>query len=85
MQTRETLQTRSSQVAEKMSRLYDLNAPEFFDIRLFNQFVDALLREGVISVGADGYLSHAPIIEDVLRAAETIIDPDFRLAVLLER
>jgi glycerol-3-phosphate O-acyltransferase len=83
--TRETLQARSVQVAEKMSRLYGLNAPEFFDVRLFDQFLDALIAEGVVCVAGDGTLGHAPLIEDVLRAAETIIDPDFRFAVLLER
>jgi glycerol-3-phosphate O-acyltransferase len=83
--TRETLQARSVQVAEKMSRLYGLNAPEFFDVRLFDQFLDALIAEGLVGVARDGSLGHAPLIEDVLRAAETIIDPDFRFAVLLER
>jgi glycerol-3-phosphate O-acyltransferase len=68
-----------------MSRLYGLNAPEFFDARLFNQFVDALLRERLISEAADGTLRHGPVVEEVLRAAETVIDPDFRFAVLLER
>jgi glycerol-3-phosphate O-acyltransferase len=83
--TREALQARSTEVAARMSRLYGLNAPEFFDARLFNQFVDALLRERLISEAADGTLRHGPVVEEVLRAAETVIDPDFRFAVLLER
>jgi len=83
-QTREALQVRSSQIAAKMSRLYGLNAPEFFDARLFNQFVDALQQQGVVSEQADGTLKYEPIIEEVLHASETIIDPDFRFAVLQE-
>jgi glycerol-3-phosphate O-acyltransferase len=83
--TRERLQARSVQVAAKMSRLYGLNAPEFFDVRLLNQFVDGLLAEGMIREQPDGTLASAPPVDDVLRAAETVIDPDFRLAVLLER
>jgi glycerol-3-phosphate O-acyltransferase len=83
--TRETLQAHSTRVAAKMSRLYGLNAPEFFDARLFNQFMDALQREGLVTEAADGALAHAPVIEEILRAAETIIDPDFRFAVMLER
>jgi glycerol-3-phosphate O-acyltransferase len=72
-------------VAAKMSRLYGLNAPEFFDVRLLNQFVDGLLAEGMIREQPDGTLASAPAVDEVLRAAETVIDPDFRLAVLLER
>lgn len=83
--TRDDLQARSVQVAAKMSRLYGLNAPEFFDVRLFNQFMDGLLAEGMIHENPDGTLASASLIDDVLRAAETVIDPDFRLAVLLER
>lgn len=83
-QTRETLQARSHRVAQKMSRLYGLNAPEFFDARLFNEFVDALIDRAVVSEGEDGALTWAPVVTQVLKASESVIDPDFRLAVRQE-
>lgn len=83
-QTRQSLQQRSHRVAQKMSRIYGLNAPEFFDARLFNQFVDALIGSGVVSQRPGGNLVWAPIVEDVLKAAESVIDPDFRYAVRQE-
>jgi glycerol-3-phosphate O-acyltransferase len=82
--TRQSLQQRSHRVAQKMSRLYGLNAPEFFDARLFNRFIDALIGNGVVSETPDGTLTWAPVVEDVLRASEGVIDPDFRYAVLQE-
>lgn len=82
--TRQSLQEHSHQVARKMSRLHGLNAPEFFDVRLFNRFVDALIHNGVVTEEASDRLVWAPIVEEVLRAAEHIIDPDFRFAVRQE-
>jgi glycerol-3-phosphate O-acyltransferase len=82
--TRESLQARSHQVAQKMSRLYGLNAPEFFDARLFNLFVDALIRNQVVAEQPSGQLTWAPLIEEVLRGSESVIDPDFRYAVRQE-
>ncbi len=82
--TRESLQANSHRVAQKMSRLYGLNAPEFFDVRLFNQFVDALIENGVVTEQDDSRLVWAPLVEDVLKASEGIIDPDFRFAVRQE-
>jgi glycerol-3-phosphate O-acyltransferase len=82
--TRQSLQEHSHQVAQKTSRLYGLNAPEFFDARLFNGFVDALIGNGVVSETPDGVLVWAPLVEDVLKASESVIDPDFRYAVLQE-
>jgi glycerol-3-phosphate O-acyltransferase len=79
--TRASLQQRSHQVAQKMSRLYGLNAPEFFDARLFNRFVDSLIDNGVVTERSDDTLTWAPLVEDVLRASEGVIDPDFRYAV----
>ncbi len=82
--SREQLQERSEQIARKMSRLYGLNAPEFFDSRLFNQFVDTLLQRGVVEEDDQGQLQHQGVVEEVLKAAEQVIDPAFRYATLLE-
>ena len=82
--SRESLQERSHRIAQKMSRLYGLNAPEFFDARLFNRFVDALVDNGVVQEGDDGRLTWAPVVEDVMKASEGVIDPDFRYAVRQE-
>jgi glycerol-3-phosphate O-acyltransferase len=81
-QTRAELQEQSQRVARKMSRLYDINAPEFFDQRLFNSFVDKLIDDDVISEASNGHLSHSDVINDVMHASERIIDPQYRYAIL---
>ncbi len=83
-QTRKTLQQRSQRVAQAMARLYGLNAPEFFDERLFHRFVDALIASEIVAESTDAKLIWAPVVEEVLKASETVIDPDFRYAVLQE-
>lgn len=82
--TRESLQARSHEVAKKMSRLYGLNAPEFFDAGLFNRFVDALIRSRVVFEQPSGRLTWVPLIEEVLKGSENVIDLDFRYAVRQE-
>jgi glycerol-3-phosphate O-acyltransferase len=81
-QTRAELQEQSQRVARKMSRLYDINAPEFFDQRLFNSFVDKLIDDDVINEASNGQLSHSDVINDVMHASERIIDPQYRYAIL---
>lgn len=82
--SRGELQTASQSVAHKMSRIYGLNAPEFFDARLFNLFIDRLEKDQQISVDAHGSIGHSDLFNDTLRAAESVIDPEFRYAIMRE-
>ena len=79
---RAELQAHSQRIAHKMARLYGIDAPEFFDPKLFDGFVDKLLSDGVVSEGADGRLGYAPIVQEVMRASAHFIDAEFRHAVL---
>jgi glycerol-3-phosphate O-acyltransferase len=65
--------------------LYGLNAPEFFDPRLFHNFVETLIARGVVNVAANGSLSYEPIIGAVTRASSVVLPVEFRLAVLRAR
>ncbi len=84
VQTREGLQSESKKVAHKMSRIFGLNSPEFFDARLFDLFIDKLIADGVVTEDSEQGLLFAGVVNDVLKAAESIIDPEFRYAVLRE-
>jgi glycerol-3-phosphate O-acyltransferase len=83
-QNRDALQQHSRALARKMTRLYGLNAPEFFDASLFNGFVDALIARGVVVARPDGTLIWSEVIDDVLRASLQVLEPDFRYAVQQE-
>jgi glycerol-3-phosphate O-acyltransferase len=80
-ESRSALQERTLAVAARMSRLYGLNAPEFVDATLFNQIVDGLQQRGLLQENADGTLQPGRLVPDILRAANAVIDADFRLAV----
>src|SRR5262245_35269042 len=79
---RETLEQRCQQLAQRMARLHGINAPEFFDERLFHNFIDSLISSGVVSEDPERRLVFAPIVAEVTRAAGRVIPSEFRLAVL---
>ncbi len=82
--TRTQLAERSQRIAHKMARLYGINAPEFFDRRLFDGFVNQLVSDGVVTEGADGKLSYGDLIAEVMRASNSVIEDEFRYAVMRE-
>lgn len=82
--TRDALEQQCQSVAERMSRLYGLNAPEFFDAKLLRNFVDSLLFQGVVTRFDDDTLGFEPVVVEVFRAATRVISSDFRHAVLRE-
>ncbi len=80
--SRDELLQKSQLVAQRISRLYGINAPEFSDQRLFDQFINALMKTGMVCAGDDDLLGYDPMIKRVLRAAEYVIDPQIRHGVL---
>ncbi len=79
---RRTLERDCVVLARRVSRLYGLNAPEFFDARLFRNFVDTLIARGAMKLDTDGRLGYGDIIDAVTRASSAVLPADFRLAVL---
>lgn len=78
---RASLRSRSQNIAKKLSRLLGLNAPEFFDGRLFDQFILALIEHGRVTEADDGKLQATETVLEVIRAATTVIDRRFVQAV----
>ncbi len=82
---RRTLEEKCLQVAQRMSRIYGLNAPEFFDRQLFHTFIDALFSEKVLQLDQNKYLVFEALLPEVARLAQNVIPNEFRYAVLRER
>ena len=83
--TRANLKAQSQRIAHKTARLCGINAPEFFDQRLFDGFVDKLIDDGVVfeqGEGEDRQLGYSPVLDEVMRASVRVIDSEFRHAVL---
>jgi glycerol-3-phosphate O-acyltransferase len=79
--SKDELQPHVRQLAQKISRLYGLNAPEFSDGALFDQFLDNLLINGIIVTDTNGNLHGETPLENILRAAQFVIDPQIQLGV----
>ncbi|MBV1906090.1 MAG: glycerol-3-phosphate 1-O-acyltransferase PlsB [Pseudomonadales bacterium] len=81
----EALENKCIKIAERISRLYGLNAPEFFDKRLFQGFLHALLNAAVITENSAGKLEFGELISQVYRSSDRVIRKEFRYAVLRAR
>lgn len=82
--TRAELLERSQLIARRVARMHGINAPEFFDGRVFDAFVDKLIEDGAVVENAGGRLARTPIVDDVLRGSETVIDAEYRYAILAD-
>jgi glycerol-3-phosphate O-acyltransferase len=64
-----------------MARLYGINAPEFFDQGLFDQFIDSLLANGHLRTDEQGLLLTNATIAETLHLAKTVINDNVRFAL----
>lgn len=81
--TRADLKAQSQLIAHKTARLCGINAPEFFDQRLFDGFIDKLIDDGLVfEQDEDRRLGYSPVLDEVMRASVRVIDNEFRHAVL---
>lgn len=83
--TRVRLEEECDIVARRMSRIYGINAPDFFDAALFRRFIETLIERGAAVESETGNLSPAPILREVVRGAQGVISDEFRQAVSRQR
>ncbi|MBZ9539293.1 glycerol-3-phosphate 1-O-acyltransferase PlsB [Modicisalibacter tunisiensis] len=76
--TRDDLEERSRGLAERLTLLSGLNAPEFFDRRLFSGLLDALLAEGWIWETPQGRLAFDALLGEALARSRSLFDPALR-------
>jgi glycerol-3-phosphate O-acyltransferase len=80
--TQEALEQRCYLMAQRMSVLYGLNSPEFFDKSLFRNFIDLLRRRKVIQVSEDGRLSFGDPLLSVAADAQLVLSEQIRHSIL---
>ncbi len=83
--TRADLEGECGIVARRMSKIYGINAPDFFDAALFRRFIETLIERGAAVESEAGDLTAAPILGDVVRGAQGVISDEFRQAVSRQR
>lgn len=69
-------------VAQRLSLLHELNAPEFFDRSLFRGFIQKLRERGVVWTDEAGKLAFDAALEAVARDARVILSREIRHGIL---
>ncbi len=75
------LEEQSTLLAERMSILFGLNAPEFFDKSLFRNFIANLQKNGVISTDDNGLISYTDGLDEVAEDARLVLSVEKRQAI----
>jgi glycerol-3-phosphate O-acyltransferase len=71
--TAEELEKQSQLMAQRLSLLNGLDAPEFFDKTLFRRFIDALRNQGMIQVNADSLIEFNQQLVEQVTEVDTIL------------
>ena len=79
--TAEALEEQCTLLAERMSILFGLNAPEFFDKALFRNFINSLQSNGVVSKDEDGLLCYSDALDEVAEDARLVLSVEKRQAI----
>jgi glycerol-3-phosphate O-acyltransferase len=82
MITQEALEERCHLMAQRMSVLYELNSPEFFDKTLFRGFIGLLRRRNVIQTADDGKLTFGEQLLAVAADAQRVLSEQIRHSIL---
>jgi glycerol-3-phosphate O-acyltransferase len=78
----EALEERCYLTAQRMSVLYGLNSPEFFDKTLFRRFIELLRRRNVIAAGEDGTIKFGEPLLGVAADAQLVLSEQLRHDIL---
>jgi glycerol-3-phosphate O-acyltransferase len=80
--TQEALEERCHLMAQRMSVLYALNSPEFFDKSLFRNFLELLLRRNVIQMSDAHRLLFGEPLLAVASDAQLVLSEQIRHSIL---
>jgi glycerol-3-phosphate O-acyltransferase len=80
--TQEALEQRCYLMAQRMSVLYALNSPEFFDKSLFRNFLDLLRRRNVIQISEEGKIQYGEPLLAVAVDAQLVLSEQIRHSIL---
>jgi len=81
--SQEALERQCQLTAQRMSMLYELNAPEFFDRSLFGNFLDLLRSRHVLQTTSDGKLAYEDAMLGAIAAdAKMVLHEQIRNSIL---
>ena len=80
--TPDALEQRCVAMAQRMSMLYGLAAPEFFDKAMFRDFIDLLRQRGVVRQDGEGKLTYDDALLAVAEDARVVLSEQIRNSIL---
>jgi len=80
--SQQMLEERCQQMAQRMTMLYGLNSPEFFDRSLFESYIDLLRERGVVRTDVAGTLVYDEVLVRVASDAELVLSEQIRHSIL---
>jgi glycerol-3-phosphate O-acyltransferase len=80
--TQAKLEERCQQTAQRMTLLYGLDSPEFFDRSMFANFIALLRTRGVIRAGEGGRLVFDEVLLRVAQDAQFVLSESLRHSIL---
>ena len=82
MMSRADTEQQSSLVARKLTLLYEMNSPEFFDKQLFHSLLTQLIEEGLVLESRDQKLGFGGELENLSDLLSQALDGDVQRSVL---
>lgn len=76
------LEQRCKGMAEQLSVLHGLNAPEFCDKSLFTQFIHLLRENRLLTTNDDKKLVFGEVVSHIMDDAKLVLDENIRLSIL---
>ncbi|WP_148861969.1 glycerol-3-phosphate 1-O-acyltransferase PlsB [Marinobacter fonticola] len=75
------LEEQSTQMAQRMSILFGLNAPEFFDKMLFRNFIANLRKNDILTADENDLLCYTEGLDEVAEDARLVLNIEMRQAI----
>ncbi|MCD8530364.1 MAG: glycerol-3-phosphate 1-O-acyltransferase, partial [Saccharospirillaceae bacterium] len=76
------LEEQCTLLAQRISLLYGINAPEFFDKSLFRTLIQQLVSEKLLAKNSDDKLTFSNELDTLTRALEDVLDGALRQSIL---
>ena len=80
----DTITLAAKNIGQKIGRLYGINSPDFYDLSLFDNFLQELSDRKAITISKDGVITASHLINDIVRHAEGVISTEIRQAIIQE-
>jgi glycerol-3-phosphate O-acyltransferase len=80
--SQESLESQCQLMAQRMSLLYELDSPEFFDKALFKNFIDLLRARNVVGVNPEGKITFTEMLLAVSSDAQLVLHEQIRNSIL---